>query len=50
MALAAGLRRARGDVIFIMDADLQDDPEEIPRFLKSLDSGHDLICDWRFNS
>ncbi len=47
MALAAGFRRARGDVIFTMDADLQDDPEEIPRFLKALESDTDLVCGWR---
>jgi glycosyltransferase involved in cell wall biosynthesis len=47
MALAAGFRRARGDVIVTLDADLQDDPAEIPRFLKELEGGSDLVCGWR---
>ena len=47
MALAAGFRRARGDVIVTLDADLQDDPEEIPRFLKELEGGSDLVSGWR---
>jgi glycosyltransferase involved in cell wall biosynthesis len=38
-ALLAGFRSARGDVILTLDADLQDDPREIPRFLKELDCG-----------
>jgi glycosyltransferase involved in cell wall biosynthesis len=46
-ALAAGFRSARGDVIVTMDADLQDDPEEIPEFLKAIEGGHDLVSGWR---
>jgi glycosyltransferase involved in cell wall biosynthesis len=41
-ALQAGLDRARGDVIVLMDADGQDQPEEIPRLLRALDGGLDL--------
>jgi glycosyltransferase involved in cell wall biosynthesis len=37
-ALSAGFRAARGDIIFTLDADLQDDPAEIPRFLALLNS------------
>lgn len=47
LALEAGFRLARGDVIFTMDADLQDDPKEIPRFLAKLDEGFDLVSGWK---
>lgn len=47
MALAAGFRQARGDVIVTMDADLQDDPEDIPGFLKAIEGGCDLVSGWR---
>ncbi len=46
-ALAAGFRAARGDVILTMDGDLQDDPQEIPRFLAKLDEGFDLVSGWK---
>ena len=46
-ALAAGFARVRGDVVFTLDADLQDDPKEIPNFLAKLEEGHDLICGWK---
>ena len=46
-ALRAGFAEARGDVVFTMDADLQDDPVEIPRFLEKLDSGFDLVSGWK---
>lgn len=46
-ALANGFRTARGDIIFTMDADLQDQPEEIPKFLKALDDGADLVSGWK---
>ncbi|MEO0982230.1 MAG: glycosyltransferase family 2 protein [Pseudomonadota bacterium] len=45
--LDAGFRQARGDVVFTMDADLQDDPAEIPRFLVKLDEGFDLVSGWK---
>lgn len=47
-ALVAGFSRCRGDVIFTMDGDLQDDPEEIPNFLTKLDEGYDLVSGWKF--
>jgi len=47
-ALVAGFSRCRGDVIFTMDGDLQDDPEEIPSFLSKLDEGYDLVSGWKF--
>ncbi len=47
VALDVGFRRATGQVIFTMDADLQDDPKEIPKFLELLDSGYDLVSGWK---
>src|SRR2546423_1632190 len=38
-ALSAGFRAAKGDVVLTLDADLQDDPKEIPRFLAALEHG-----------
>jgi glycosyltransferase involved in cell wall biosynthesis len=45
--LATGFAAARGDLILTMDADLQDDPTEIPRFLAKLDEGFDLVSGWK---
>ena len=47
-ALVAGFSRCRGEVIFTMDGDLQDDPEEIPSFLEKLDEGYDLVSGWKY--
>ena len=47
MALQAGFRKATGEILFTMDADLQDDPEEIPRFLEALENGFDLVSGWK---
>jgi len=46
-ALAAGFAQAHGDVIVTIDADLQDDPAEIPRLLAKLDEGFDLVSGWK---
>lgn len=46
-ALTAGFRAARGRVIFTLDADLQDDPKEIRRFLERLGEGYDLVSGWK---
>lgn len=46
-ALAAGFERAAGDVVFTLDADLQDDPREIPRFLAALDDGLDVVSGYK---
>src|SRR5262245_25431594 len=40
-ALSAGFRAARGDIILTLDADLQDDPAEVPRFLATLAQGQE---------
>lgn len=46
-ALDAGFKRCRGEVVITMDADLQDDPKEIPRFLDALDAGNDVVSGWK---
>lgn len=46
-ALTAGFREARGEVVITIDADLQDDPAEIPRLLAALDDGADLVSGWK---
>jgi hypothetical protein len=46
-ALSAGFRAARGEIVFTMDADLQDDPREIGRFLAKLDEGYDIVSGWK---
>ena len=46
-ALASGFELAEGDIIITMDADLQDDPAEIPRFLEALAQGRDLVSGWK---
>src|SRR6266581_2244858 len=47
-ALVAGFTRSRGEVVFTMDGDLQDDPQEIPNFLAKLDEGYDLVSGWKY--
>jgi dolichol-phosphate mannosyltransferase len=46
-ALSAGFTAARGDIIMTLDADLQDDPAEIPRFLAKLSEGFDVVSGWK---
>ncbi len=46
-ALSAGFSSAKGDFIFTLDADLQDDPNEIPRFLKKMNDGLDVVSGWK---
>lgn len=46
-ALQYGFHLAEGDVVFTMDADLQDNPVEIPAFLAKLDEGYDLVSGWK---
>ena len=48
-ALEAGFRHCAGDIIFTMDADLQDDPAEISRFIEKLEEGYDLVSGWKYN-
>ena len=46
-ALTAGFTEATGDIVITLDADLQDDPAEIPRMLAALDEGADLVSGWK---
>lgn len=46
-ALQVGFKAATGDVVVTLDADLQDDPHEIPNLLKKLDEGYDLCSGWK---
>jgi glycosyltransferase involved in cell wall biosynthesis len=46
-AFAAGFSKARGDIVITMDADLQNDPADIPRLLAKIDEGYDVVSGWR---
>ncbi|TWU60845.1 Undecaprenyl-phosphate 4-deoxy-4-formamido-L-arabinose transferase [Rubripirellula tenax] len=46
-ALEAGFAAATGEIAITMDADLQDDPDEIPRFLAKMDEGYDVVSGWK---
>jgi dolichol-phosphate mannosyltransferase len=46
-ALSAGFEAARGDIVLTLDADLQDDPHEIPRFLEAMNTGLDVVSGWK---
>ena len=46
-ALQAGLRHARGAIVMTLDADLQDDPHEIPNFLAAIRGGLDVVSGWK---
>jgi len=46
-ALANGFLQAKGEIIVFMDADLQDDPEELPKFIEKINQGYDLVNGWR---
>jgi glycosyltransferase involved in cell wall biosynthesis len=46
-ALANGFAITRGDAVVTMDGDLQDDPDELPRFIDTLNDGYDLVSGWK---
>lgn len=46
-AIDAGIRASRGDVLVFLDADLQNDPADIPALLARLDEGYDVVHGWR---
>ena len=46
-ALSEGFKHANGDIIITMDADLQDDPAEIPNFVNKISEGSDLVSGWK---
>jgi glycosyltransferase involved in cell wall biosynthesis len=46
-AITAGIDHAQGEIIVLLDADLQNDPADIPMLLAKLDEGYDLVSGWR---
>ncbi|MGD9899566.1 MAG: glycosyltransferase family 2 protein [Calditrichaceae bacterium] len=46
-ALSEGFKRANGDIVITMDADLQDDPAEIPKLIEKIEGGLDLVSGWK---
>ena len=46
-ALKIGFEKSSGDVVITMDADLQNDPRDIPRLISYIDQGYDLVSGWR---
>lgn len=48
-AMSAGIKAARGNVIIPMDADLQNDPADIPKFLEKIKEGYVVVSGWRKN-
>ena len=48
-AIAAGIDHAAGDVVVLIDADLQNDPADIPMMLEKIDEGYDVVSGWRVN-
>jgi glycosyltransferase involved in cell wall biosynthesis len=46
-ALSEGFKLAEGDIIITMDADLQDDPAEIPNIIDKINNGYDLVSGWK---
>ncbi|MBN1306120.1 MAG: glycosyltransferase [Anaerolineales bacterium] len=48
-AIAAGIDHSTGDVIVTLDADMQNDPADIPMMLEKLDEGYDVVSGWRLH-
>lgn len=46
-ALRVGFLRAKGDYVVMLDADLQDDPNDIPRLIEKIDEGFDAVTGWK---
>jgi glycosyltransferase involved in cell wall biosynthesis len=46
-ALSAGFEAVRGELVFTLDADLQDDPKEFPRFIAEIEKGKDVVSGWK---
>jgi glycosyltransferase involved in cell wall biosynthesis len=46
-AMSAGIDHSQGEIIVFMDADLQNDPADIPKLLAKIDEGYDLVSGWR---
>jgi glycosyltransferase involved in cell wall biosynthesis len=47
LALKAGIESAQGEIIVTMDGDLQNDPHDIPKLIKKLEEGYDVVSGWR---
>ncbi|MBI3397171.1 glycosyltransferase family 2 protein [Candidatus Woesebacteria bacterium] len=47
IALQIGFNHSRGEIVFTMDADLQDNPKDIPQFIEKLNKGFDLVVGWK---
>ena len=48
-ALMSGFKMASGDIVITLDADLQDDPEEVPKFINKINEGYDLVVGWKYD-
>lgn len=48
-AIAAGIDHATGDILVLMDADMQNDPTDIPLLLMKIEEGYDVVSGWRVN-
>lgn len=46
-AMRRGLEAARGEIVITLDADLQNDPSDIPKLLAKMGAGYDVVCGWR---
>ncbi len=47
ISLQSGFDASRGEMVITMDADLQDDPKEISKFIKKIEDGYDLVSGWK---
>lgn len=48
-AIAAGLDHARGEIVVLLDADMQNDPVDIPHLVQKIQEGYDVVSGWRYN-
>jgi glycosyltransferase involved in cell wall biosynthesis len=48
-AINAGIQHAKGDIIIMIDSDLENDPADIPKLLAKMDEGYDVVSGWRQN-
>jgi glycosyltransferase involved in cell wall biosynthesis len=47
-AISAGIKNSKGGIVVIIDADLQNDPGDIPKLLEQIDKGNDVVSGWRY--
>lgn len=48
-AISAGFSNAKGNMLIVMDADLQNEPNDIPKLLKKMSEGYDVVSGWRYD-